>query len=225
MIENDLYNYWTTNLSFSNLSKRKEYKVVYNIKAIIIIVLLIPLFVLINLIGLHPLISMAVVYDYKMLVYCAIVIVLIIISLLLGKIRFELRWLTTKHKEDVSEYELRENKLKNRIETRYVNVKKDNTEFYKELIRLCEKKGKYTELNMSFFYTMIGIIFTLCAFVFDGINSISDRLFISSVAIIVISYAVLGSFILKRNNDKPKRTYSNLADALSRILLKNLRQK
>lgn len=225
MIEVDLYNYWTKNLSFANLSKLKDYKVVYNIRIILIFILLAPFFLVLNLLVLFPILSLVMNLNGDVLAYFAIGNGLVIMSLLLGKTRFDVRRLVNRREEDVSMYELKENSLKNYIETKYVDKKEDATDFYRELIRLCEKKGNYDKLSMSVFYTLIGVVFALCAFLFDNVEGLEDRSLISYLALVVTFYAVLGYAVIKVRENQPKYAYSNLADALSRIAIKSRMKK
>lgn len=142
MIEVDFYNYWTNNLSFAYLSKLKNYKVVYNMRMIFVLVLLVPFLFVLNLLVIFPFISPIISLNCNVLACFAIGNGLVIMSLLLGKTRFDLRRLVNRREEDVSMYELKEISLKNYIETKYLDKKADIAEFYRDLIRLCEKRRK-----------------------------------------------------------------------------------
>lgn len=225
MIEVDLYNYWTNNLSFAHLSKLKNYKVVYNMRMIFVLVLLVPFLLVLNLLVIFPFISPVISLNCNVLACFAIGNGLVIMSLLLGKTRFDLRRLVNRREEDVSMYELKEISLKNYIETKYLDKKADIAEFYRDLIRLCEKKGKYDKLSMSVFYTLIGVVFALCAFLFGSVEGLENGLLIRYLAFVVTFYAVFGYTVIKVRKNQPKYAYSNLADALSRILIKSRMKK
>lgn len=224
MIEVDLYNYWTKSLSVNELSKLKDCKVVYDIKSVILLMLLILFFLLLIFTLLFSL--MPAFYRLIDVLICFLIASgLVIIFLQFGKKTFNCRRLVNRCKEDVNIYELKESCLKNYIETKYLDRKKDATEFYRVLIHLCEKKGNYEKLSMSFFYALIGVVLTLYAFLFDSVKGLENRSRILDVTFVLIFCAVSVCLIIKVHANKPQYTYSNLADALSRILIKSRMKK
>lgn len=220
MIEVDLYNYWTKNLSLRNLSKLKDYKAVCNIKNILIKIFIIPNLVLYLLFLFNPIITCLFSVDYDRLVYYVLANGIIVLFLLALNPEQEAKKLVHRHKGKVDIYELKEKKLKNYIETKWQSRGEGNTEFYKEVIRLCEKKGNCGTIDMSVFYTLLGVALTLFVFVFDGVNGINTRMIISYTAFGVFFILIMGYSFFVRSINKSRYGYSTLADALSRILIK-----
>lgn len=229
MIENELYKYWTEDLSLKNLSKSKKYKVVLNWKGYFVMTLLIIAMIILWLIAFYPLLSWCMSFIPKnpdILAICLLFNLLIVALIIgFGKVRFDLRWLINKRKKDVPIYELKEDKLKKYIEHRYLDNKKDNTEYYKTLIQLCEKRGNPEKIDIQIFFALITFMFALCSFLFSGINELETKSNILYGIFMIVLIVSFYYYLIKIRMNKDKYVYSHIADALNRILLKKMQKK